>query len=139
VRKFDVNAAIREGGNKRHSLGHGLSLYVRGNSALWVHRFRDRLTKRFRQTSLGSARGFEAMSITQARDAHTRYRTSLLDGTAPAPRTPQGRTFGERASAWKGGLKGSEADAHRRLLELDLANMPLSQIGTAAVRAALSQ
>jgi hypothetical protein len=99
VRKFDVNAAIREGGNKRHSLGHGLSLYVRGNSALWVHRFRDRLTKRFHQTSLGSARGFEAMSITQARDAHTRYRTSLLDGTAPAPRTPVGKTFGEALSA----------------------------------------
>jgi integrase len=36
-------------------------------------------------------------------------------------------------------LKGSEADAHRRLLELDLANMPLSQIGTAAVRKALAQ
>jgi hypothetical protein len=76
-----------------------------------------------------------------------RHRISLLDGTAPAPRTPQRKTFGDallayidaRASAWKGGLKGSEADAHRRLLDLDLARMPPSQIGTAAVREALSQ
>ena len=40
---------------------------------------------------------------------------------------------------WKGGLKGSEADAHRRLLDLDIAKMPLAQIGTNAVRAALAQ
>jgi integrase len=147
VRKFDVNAAIREAGNKRHSLGHGLSLYVRGNSALWVHRFRDRLTKRFRQTSLGSAKGYEAMSITQARDAHTRYRASLLDGTAPKRGGAVGKTFADallgyldaRAGTWKGGMDGLEADAYRRLLDLDLANTPLSQIDTSAVRAALSQ
>jgi integrase len=147
VRKFDVAAAIREGGNKRHSIGHGLSLYVRGASALWTSQFRDRQTKRLRQTSLGSAKGFEAMSITEAREAHMRHRISLLDGTAPAQRPSQGRTFGEalsayldaRAGAWKGGIKGGEADAHRRLLDLDLARMPLSQIGTNAVRSALSQ
>jgi integrase len=147
VRSFNVNAAIREGGNKRHSIGHGLSLYVRGASALWTSQFRDRTTKRLRQTSLGSAKGFEAMSLTEAREAHMRHRISLLDGTAPAPRTSVGKTFGDallayldaRAGAWKGGMQGGEADAHRRLLELDLANMPLSQIGTAAVRKALAQ
>jgi hypothetical protein len=36
-------------------------------------------------------------------------------------------------------MEGLEADAYRRLLDLDLANTPLSQIGTGAVRAALSQ
>jgi integrase len=146
VRKFDVTAAIRAGGNKRHAVGNGLSLYVRGNSALWVYQYRDRFTKRLRQTSLGSAKGFEAMTISQARDARDRYRVSLLDGTAPARRTPTGKTFGDalltyldtRASAWTGGIEGAEADAHRRLLELDFAKLPLSQIDTDAIRAVLA-
>ena len=95
MRSFNVNAAIREGGKKRYSIGHGLSLYVRGASALWTSQFRDRQTKRLRQTSLGSAKGFEAMSITEAREAHMRHRISLLDGTAPAQRQPHSKTFAE--------------------------------------------
>ena len=35
-----------------------------------------------------------------------------------------------RASAWTGRLDGAEADAHRRLLDLDFAKLPLSQINT---------
>ena len=42
-----------------------------------------------------------------------------------------------RASAWTGGIDGAEADAHRRLLDLDFAKLPLSLIDMAAVRAAL--
>ena len=145
MRKFDVAAAIRQGGNKRYAIGNGLSLYVRGNSALWVYQYRDRQTKRLRQTSLGSAKGYEAMSISKAREARDRYRISLLDGTAPRRGAPVGKTFGDallaylatRASAWKGGIDGAEADAHRRLLDLDFAKLSLSQIDTAAVRAAL--
>jgi integrase len=37
-----------------------------------------------------------------------------------------------------GGIKGLEARAHRRLLTLDLAKLPLSRIDTAAVRQALA-
>ena len=42
-----------------------------------------------------------------------------------------------KAGSWKGGIDGLEATAHRRLLDLDIANMPLAQIGPEAVRAAL--
>jgi integrase len=147
VRKFDVNAAIREAGNKRHSVGNGLCLYVRGASALWIFQYRDRETKRMRSTSLGNAKGLAPMSINEARNARVQFHASLLNGTAPAQRQAHGKTFGEaltayldaRAGVWKGGLQGGEADAHRRLLDLDLAKMPLSQINTAAVRKALSQ
>jgi integrase len=147
VRKFNVNAAIREAGDKRHSIGHGLSLYVRGDSALWTYQYRDRVTKRLRQTSLGSAKGYGAMSINQARDARVRFHASLLNGTAPAARATVGKSFGDallayldtRASAWTGGIDGREAYAHRRLLDLDIAKLSLSQIDTNAVRAALAQ
>jgi integrase len=140
--KLDVAAAIREGGNKRHAYGAGLSLYVRGGSAGWYYQWRDKTTKKTRAHSLGSAK---VMNLSAAREAHMRFRLSLLDGTAPAQRASQGRTFADaliaylatRASAWKGGIDGAEADAHRRLLDLDFAKLPLSQINTAAVRTAL--
>jgi integrase len=140
--KLDVTAAIREGGNKRHAAGNGLSLYVRGGSAGWYYQWRDKTTKKTRAHSLGSAK---VMNLSAARDARDRYRVSLLDGTAPAARASHGRTFGDalnaylatRASAWTGGIDGAEADAHRRLLALDFAKLPLAQIDTAAVRAAL--
>jgi integrase len=147
VRKFDVNTAIRGAGNRRHSLGHGLCLYVRGNSALWVYQYRDRQTKRLRQTSLGSAKGLMPMNLSEAREAHMRFRISLLDGTAPAQRAPQGKSFAEalhaylaaKASTLKGGHDGKEAKQYQRLLDLDFAQMPLTQIGHDAVRAALSE
>ena len=68
-----------------------------------------------------------------------------LNGTAPAGRQPVGKTFGDalldyiatRASAWKGGIEGYEAGAHRRLLDLDFAKLPLSKIDTEAVREVL--
>ena len=140
--KLDVNVAIRAGGNKRHSAGNGLSLYVRGASALWVYQYRDRATKKTRAQSLGSAK---VMNLSAAREARVRFHASLLNGTAPAARASHGKTFGDallayldmRASAWTGGIDGAEADAHRRLLDLDFAKLPLSQINTAAVRAAL--
>jgi integrase len=142
--KLDVTAAIRAGGNKRHAIGNGLSLYVRGGSALWVYQYRDRATKKTRAQSLGSAR---IMNLSAAREARVRFHASLLNGTAPAARASHGKTFGDallayldtRASAWKGGIKGAEAGAHRQLLDLDLAKLPLSQIDTNAVRVALSQ
>jgi integrase len=142
VSKININTAIRAGGNKRYSAGNGLSLHVRGGSALWTYQYRDRTTKKTRECSLGSAK---VMNLSEARDARARYRISLLDGTAPACRPSQGKSFGDallayldtRAGAWTGGIKGAEADAHRRLLDLDLAKMPLSQIGTSAIRAAL--
>lgn len=138
-----MNTAIRAGGNKRYSVGNGLSLYVRGSSALWTYQFRDRTTKKTRACSLGSAK---VMNLSEARDARVRFHASLLNGTAPARKLPAGKTFADtllayldaRAPAWKGGIEGDEADAHRRLLDLDLAKMPLSQIGTDAVRTALA-
>jgi integrase len=141
--KFDIVSAIRAGGNKRHAVGNGLSLYVRGGSAGWYYQWRDKTTKKTRAHSLGSAK---TMNLSEARDARVRFQASLLNGTAPAPRTPTGKTFGDaliaylaaRSGAWKGGIDGAEADAHRRLLDLDLAKLSLSQIGTTAVRAALS-
>jgi integrase len=145
MRSFNVAAAIREGGNRRHSVGNGLCLYVRGASALWIFQYRDRETKRMRSISLGNAKGLCPMSITEARNARIRFHASLLNGTAPVARASHGKTFADaliayldtRASAWKGGIEGAEADAHRRLLELDFARLPLSQIDTDAVRAAL--
>jgi integrase len=143
VGKIDVAAAIRAGGNKRHSIGNGLSLYIRGKSALSTFQFRDRASKKTRAVSLGSAR---TMSLTQARDARIRYQASLIDGTAPGPGKAVGKTFGEalqsyldtHGPAWKGGLKGIEARAHRRLFRLVLAKVPLSRIDTSAVRTALA-
>jgi integrase len=44
-----------------------------------------------------------------------------------------------RASAWTGGANGAEAAAHRRLLDLEFAKLPLSRIDTAAVRQALAR
>jgi hypothetical protein len=99
VHKFDLGAAIRQGNNRRHSIGNGLSLYVRGASALWVYQFRDRATKKTRAVSLGSAKGHEAMSISEARNARVRFHASLLDGTAAAPRTPAGKSFEEALRA----------------------------------------
>ncbi len=89
--------------------------------------------------------GAKVMSLSAAREARDRFRISLLDGTAPGAHTSHGKTFGDalqayldtRAPAWKGGSEGAEADAHRRLFDLDLAKLPLSQIGTDTVRAAL--
>ena len=52
--KLDVTAAIRAGGNKRHAIGNGLSLYVRGGSALSVYQYRDRAHGRSRSAPLGS-------------------------------------------------------------------------------------
>jgi integrase len=140
--KLDVTAAIREGGNKRYAAGNGLSLYVRGGSAGWYYQWRDKTTKKTRAHSLGSAK---IMNLSAARAARVHFQASLLNGTAPARRAPHGKTFGDallvylntRAGAWKGGIEGAEADAHRRLLDLDFAKLPLSQIDTAAVRAAL--
>ena len=144
--KLNVETLIRQGGNKRHSISNGLSLYVRGASALWIYQFRDRTTGKTRSQSLGSAKGPEAMTLTAARDARVRYQASLIDGTASGPGKTVGKSFGEalqsyldtHGPAWKGGLKGVEARAHRRLFRLDLAKVPLSRIDTAAVRAALA-
>jgi integrase len=140
--KLDVTAAIRAGGNKRYAVGNGLSLYVRGGSAGWYYQWRDKATKKTRAHSLGSAR---AMNLSAAREARVHFQASLLNGTVPPRKAASGRTFGEallayvstRAGAWTGGIDGAEADAHRRLLDLEFAKLPLSRIDTDAVRAAL--
>jgi Arm DNA-binding domain len=90
--KLDVTAAIREGGNKRHAAGNGLSLYVRGGSARWYYQWRDKATKKTRANSLGSAK---VMSISEARDARVRFQASLLDGTAPRRGGPVGKSFSD--------------------------------------------
>ena len=108
-------------------------LHVRGGSALWIYQYRDATTKRTRAHSIGSAK---VMNLSAAREARVRFHASLLNGTAPAARTSHGKRFGDalnayletRASAWTGGIDGAEADAHRRLLDLDFARLPLSQI-----------
>ena len=101
--KFDVVAAIR-GGNKRYSAGNGLSLHVRGASALWTYQFRDRETGKTRSVSLGSAKGLAPMSLSEARDARVRYAASVLDGTAKRRAEPVGKTF---ADALDGGPRHS--------------------------------
>jgi integrase len=73
-------------------------------------------------------------------DHHPGSRRAHALPNIPARWHRTGPADARRQDVWRGRhCEGLEADAYRRLLDLDLANMPLSQIGTMAVRTALSQ
>jgi integrase len=144
MRRLDINASIRVG-NGRYSAGHGLSLRVAGNSALWEYQFRDRTTKRTRTVSIGPAKGDGALNVTDARDTRDRVRLAhrgATNGHAPraALAVAAGVLFGDAVSAfiathspsWKGGSEGDEAQAYRRTL-LGLAKLPVAAIDTGAI------
>lgn len=156
--KLDTIAkAIRQDG--RYSAGDSIRLVVRGGSALWEYQYRTVSAKTgkpiIQTVSLGSARGPLAMNLTQARDAQRRKWFELRNGvavvhgpqgTVVALQVAAGRTFGDvlgqyladKAPAWKGGLDGKEADAHRRLLGAKLAKLDIARIDQHDVKAALA-
>ena len=148
--KFDVTKLIRIDGRHVPPDGRGLSLYVRGNSALWVRQYRDPTDHKIKSRSLGSAKGPHAMNLTQARDACDDHRGELRNGTAPGShRAGAGKSFGEvleqyigdkatrpNGHGWRGGADGDEATAYRRTLR-GLEAIPVSTIDTPTIAAAL--
>jgi len=85
ARKFDVPALIRKGGRHRYFVGKGVCLTVQGNSAIWERQWRDPATKKIRTASLGPAKGPDALSLTEARNAGTDHDSKTRNGTAPGP------------------------------------------------------
>ncbi len=146
--KFDVAKLIRVDGRHVPPDGRGLSLYVRGNSALWVRQYRDPVTHKTSAKSLGSAKGPNALSLTQARLKCEEHR---LNGTAPGARTiVADKTLAElvdlhiadmgtrpNGSGWRGGVEGKEAKAYRRLLKTPLAGVPVAAIDTQTIAGVL--
>jgi integrase len=145
MRKLDVAALVREGVNRRINVGQSLSLYVRGKSALWLFQYRDRINKRHRTLSLGSAIGPAALSITEARARRAKAWADLLAGTALTPNRGNGKTFAEateaflavRSSSWK--ATSNEGAAYQRLLKQapSFAALPMSVIDAPSIRDAL--
>jgi hypothetical protein len=143
----------------RYYAGDSIRLNVRGGSALWEWQHRavsPKTGKPIIQTvPLGSAKGPLAMNLTQAREAQRRKWLELRNGvavvqgprgTVVALQVAAGRTFGDvlekyladKAPAWKGGLDGEEAAAHRRLLGTKLAKLDIARIDQHDVKAALT-
>ncbi|MGD0332112.1 MAG: tyrosine-type recombinase/integrase [Xanthobacteraceae bacterium] len=129
-RKFDIPALIRKGGRHRYFVGKGVCLTVQGNSAIWERQWRDSATKKIRTASLGPAKGPDALSLTEARNAGTDHDSKTRNGTAPGRHKTTGKTFGEvveefilyrsnlpNGDAWRGGADGKEATAYRRTLK----------------------
>lgn len=143
----------------RYYAGDSIRLNVRGGSALWEWQHRavsPKTGKPIIQTvPLGSAKGPLAMNLTQAREAQRRKWLELRNGVAVvqgpqgtliALNVAAGRTFGDvleqyladKALAWKSGLDGKEAIAHRRLLGTRLAKLDIARINQHDVKAALA-
>lgn len=144
ARKVDVASLLRKPG--RTAVGQGLSLWVRGNSALWFFQHRDRVNKKRRRTvSIGSAIGPDAIGITEARARRAQAWADLLSGVAVAP-ARGGKTFGEalaafvavRSSSWK--PSSGEGLAYDRLLKQapSFAAMPVASIDASAIATALA-
>ncbi len=145
--KFDITKLIRKDGRHVPPDGRGLSLYVRGNSALWVRQFRDLMDHKIKSRSLGSAKGPNALTLTQARLKCEEHR---LNGTAQgSSRTGAGKSFGEvleqyiadkatrpNGHGWRGGADGEEATAYRRTLR-GLEAIPVSSIDTPSIATVL--
>jgi hypothetical protein len=95
------------------SVGHGLSLHVRGTSALWIFQYRDRATKKTRSMSLGPAKGGPSAEY------HRGSRRSSALSRLPARRhgqSPQRARWQDfrRPTAVQGGNKfGSDCLFHR--------------------------
>jgi integrase len=145
ARKVDVASLLRKPG--RTSVGQGLSLWVRGNSALWFFQHRDRINKKRRRTmSIGSAIGTDAIGITEARARRAKAWADLLAGTALTPARGNGKTFAEaltafvrvRATSWK--PSSGEGAAYDRLLKQapGFAALPVASIDASAIAAALA-
>jgi integrase len=146
---FDTEKLIKKNGRHVPPDGRGLSLYVRGNSALWVRQWRDAVSKKTKAHSLGSAKPGSAkfLNLTQARLKCEEHRL----GKSPANGHTEsaGKTFSatleayitDNASAWRGAADGDEAKAYRRLLALDqsrFAKLPIAAIDVDAVKRALA-
>jgi integrase len=148
VAKFDVTKLIRKDGRHVPPDGRGLSLYVRGNSALWVRQFRDPKDHKIKSRSLGSAKGPHALNLTQARAACEDNRGELRNGNTDR-KDGTGKTFGEvlelyiadkatrpNGHGWRGGADGEEATAYRRTLR-ELEAVAVSTIDTPTIAGVL--
>jgi integrase len=124
--RINVAKWIREGSasphGKRHTLGQSVSLHVKGNSALWIFKFRD-ANKRFTSRMLGPAVGPQKLDPSEALAAAGRIRAQLKAGAAIATRTVgSGETFADmlalyvnkKQQEWSAG--SDEAEAYARLL-----------------------
>jgi len=110
-KRLDVQAAIRKGGTARHSIGDSVSLVVRNGSALWEYQFRE--NKRTRSVILGSAKGPDAMTITEAREARAQKWIERRNGTLQRKSEAAGERFAKAADAYLSNHAGEWNERHR--------------------------
>jgi integrase len=137
-RKINFAALAQTDG--RHSFGNSLSLHVRGASALWTFKYRDRETKAFRSKVLGSYH--DGMGLTEARAGRAKFWHELINR-----RPSSGMTLGEVLEAWitkrtaEDWTEGSEeGDKYRRLIREcpTLCALPVADVTSDDVEAALA-
>lgn len=146
--RFDIPALLKVPG--RHRIGHGLSLHVRGGSALWTFQYRDKITRQGKSRTFGSPspNATKVVSLTEARLLRDAFRMQLrtdVASVAPPP-SVSSRTFSEaldgflagHAKTLKGGIDGKEGKAFLALHKLPLAKFPVAVITRSHVAKALT-